>query len=127
MVTRISGLASGMDIDSIVKKLMTAESAPLNKLNQQKQLMEWKRDNYRQTSVKLVSFLQDKLDTLSKSSSLSAQKATTTGNTTSVSAIATPSASGSLEITVTSLATAARITSSAPLPKVMQQPLIGEM
>lgn len=117
MVTRISGLASGMDIDSIVKKLMTAESAPLNKLNQQKQLMEWKRDNYRQTSVKLVSFLQDKLDTLSKSSSLSAQKATTTGNTTSVSAVATPSASGSLEVTVTSLATAARITSSAPPTK----------
>jgi flagellar hook-associated protein 2 len=113
MVTRISGLASGMDIDAIVKKLMTAESAPLNKLNQQKQLMEWKRDNYRQTSVKLVSFLQDKLDTLSKSSSISAQKAKITGNTTSVSATATALASGSLEVKVTSLATAAKISSSS--------------
>ncbi|MCE3203673.1 flagellar filament capping protein FliD [Paenibacillus sonchi] len=115
MVTRISGLASGMDIDAMVKKLMTAESAPLNKLNQQKQLMEWKRDNYRETSVKLVSFLQDKLDALSKSSSISAQKATITGNTTAVSATATSVASGSLEVEVTSLATAARISSvSAP-------------
>lgn len=113
MVTRISGLASGIDIDAQVKKLMAAESVPLDKLNQQKQLVEWKRDNYRQTSVKLVSFLQDKLDMLSKSSSISAQKATLTGNTTSVSATATSSANGSLEVQVTSLATAARISSSS--------------
>lgn len=36
MVNRIGGLASGMDIDSIVKKLMNAERAPLNKLYQKK-------------------------------------------------------------------------------------------
>ncbi|MBW4081663.1 flagellar filament capping protein FliD [Paenibacillus sp. S150] len=113
MVTRITGLASGMDIDAMVKKLMTAESAPLNKLNQQKQLMEWKRENYRETSVKLVSFLQDKLDGLSKSSTISAQKATVTGNTSAVSAKATATASGSLEVRVTTLATAARVSSSA--------------
>ena len=34
MVTRVGGLASGMDIDSIVEKLMSAEKAPLNKLQQ---------------------------------------------------------------------------------------------
>ena len=113
MVTRITGLASGMDIDAMVKKLMTAESVPLNKLNQQKQLMEWKRENYRETSVKLVSFLQDKLDALSKSSSISAQKATVTGNTTAVSATASATATGSMQVMVTTLANAARVSSSA--------------
>lgn len=39
MVTRVGGLASGMDIDSIVEKLMSAEKAPLNKLYQQQQNM----------------------------------------------------------------------------------------
>ena len=37
MVMRIGGLASGMDIDSMVEKLMQAEKAPLNKLYQNKQ------------------------------------------------------------------------------------------
>ncbi len=44
---RITGLASGMDIDSIVAKLMKAERMPLDKLTQQKQTLEWQRDQYR--------------------------------------------------------------------------------
>ncbi|AGE23678.1 flagellar hook-associated protein II [Geobacillus sp. GHH01] len=44
---RISGLASGMDIDKIVSDLMKAERAPLDKLKQKKQLLEWQRDDYR--------------------------------------------------------------------------------
>ncbi|MCK7607477.1 flagellar hook-associated protein 2 [Geobacillus stearothermophilus] len=44
---RISGLASGMDIDQIVKDLMKVERMPLDKLKQKKQLLEWQRDDYR--------------------------------------------------------------------------------
>jgi flagellar hook-associated protein 2 len=44
---RIGGLASGMDIDQMVKELMTAERIPLDKLSQKKQYMEWQRDDYR--------------------------------------------------------------------------------
>lgn len=44
---RIGGLASGMDIDSIVEKLMVAERMPMDKLEQQKQIYEWQRDAYR--------------------------------------------------------------------------------
>lgn len=73
MTMRISGLASGMDIDSMVKKLMTAESIPLNKLNQQKQLTEWKRDGYRQVSTKLVTF-NEKLTNFSFSSAIDSKK-----------------------------------------------------
>ncbi|MEK5140701.1 MULTISPECIES: flagellar filament capping protein FliD [Paenibacillus] len=114
MVTRITGLASGMDIDSMVKKLMTAESAPLDKLNQQKQLMEWKRENYRETSVKLVTFSQE-LSKLGMSSSISAQKANVTGNTSAVSASVSSTASGVLDVKVASLATASSATSSAAI------------
>lgn len=73
MTMRISGLASGMDIDSMVKKLMTTESIPLNKLNQQKQLTEWKRDGYRQVSTKLVAF-NEKLTNFSLSSAIDSKK-----------------------------------------------------
>lgn len=36
MVNRIGGLASGMDIDALVAKLMQAEKSPLIKLQQKK-------------------------------------------------------------------------------------------
>lgn len=40
---RVFGFGSGMDIDSIVKEIMTAKRAPLDKLKQQKQTFEWQR------------------------------------------------------------------------------------
>ncbi|MDN4081865.1 flagellar filament capping protein FliD [Paenibacillus polymyxa] len=113
MVTRISGLASGMDIDAVVKKLMTAERVPLDKLTQQKQLMEWKRESYRESSTKIVSFLQDKLTTLSRTASMNPQKVTVTGNSDALTASASSSASGVLDISVTNLATAARSVSDS--------------
>lgn len=56
MVMRVGGLASGMDIDSIVEKLMSAERAPYNKLLQNKQKYEWQRDAYRDVNTKLKAF-----------------------------------------------------------------------
>ena len=58
MVTRITGLASGMDIDDIVSKLMQTERAPLDKLKQKKQTLEWQRDSYREVNTKIKE-LQD--------------------------------------------------------------------
>ncbi|WP_433744772.1 flagellar hook-associated protein 2 [Falsibacillus pallidus] len=53
---RISGLASGMDIDQMVKDLMKAEKMPLDKMNQKKQYMEWQRDDYREVNKSLFDF-----------------------------------------------------------------------
>ncbi|MBM7649375.1 flagellar hook-associated protein 2 [Bacillus ectoiniformans] len=53
---RIGGLASGMDIDSLVKDLMKAERIPLDKLSQKKQFMEWQRDDYREINKLLFDF-----------------------------------------------------------------------
>jgi flagellar hook-associated protein 2 len=55
-LNRISGLASGMDTDSLVKKLMTAESASLNKMKQNQQKYQWQSDGYRQWNSDLFSF-----------------------------------------------------------------------
>src|SRR4051794_22895448 len=44
---RISGLASGMNIDDIVTNLMKAERMPLDKIQQKKIHTEWQRDDYR--------------------------------------------------------------------------------
>jgi len=53
---RIGGLASGMDIDSIVGDLMKAERMPLDKLTQKKQILEWQRDDYREMNKLLTEF-----------------------------------------------------------------------
>lgn len=53
---RIGGLASGMDIDQIVKDLMRVERMPLDKLKQKKQAMEWQRDDYRSMNTLLLNF-----------------------------------------------------------------------
>lgn len=104
---RISGLASGMDIDSIVEKLMQAERIPLDKLEQQKQTYEWTRDAYRDVNTKLQTFdtyIRDNL--LLKSFHT---KAATSSNPDLVGVTATSSASGSISIDgVSQLAAAAR-------------------
>jgi len=56
---RIGGLASGMDIDTMVKDLMKAERIPLDKYKQQKQKLEWQRDDYRAINTLLLDFRSD--------------------------------------------------------------------
>lgn len=51
---RISGLASGIDVDSIVQKLMTAERIPLDKLKQKQQIFEWQEQQYRDLNAKVL-------------------------------------------------------------------------
>lgn len=104
---RIGGLASGMDIDSIVEQLMVVERTPLDKLEQQKQKYEWQRDAYRDVNTKLQAldtYIADNL--LLKTFNT---KTASTSNSTYVTVAATGSATGSLTIEgVSQLATAAR-------------------
>ncbi|MFE3577695.1 flagellar filament capping protein FliD [Lysinibacillus sp. NPDC059133] len=110
MVNRIGGLASGMDIDELVKKLMNAERAPLNKLLQSKQRYEWQRDAYRDVNKKLKTFdtyIADNLVLKSISS-----KTASSSNSNLVSVVATGKAAGTVSIEgVAQLAEAGRITS----------------
>ncbi|MEE3807513.1 flagellar filament capping protein FliD [Lysinibacillus fusiformis] len=96
-----------MDIDAIVKKLMNAEKAPLNKLYQKKQTYEWQRDAYRSVNTKLKTFDNYISDNLVLKNLIS--KTAASSNSNLVSATATGSAAGSLSIEgVSQLATAAR-------------------
>ncbi|WP_315793798.1 flagellar filament capping protein FliD [Paenibacillus sp. BIC5C1] len=106
---RISGLASGLDIDAMVKQLMTAEKAPLDKINQQKTQAEWKRDNYRTISTKLVSF-NEKLSNLNLSKNIDSKQAVVTGATGVLTATATGAAANSvLNVSVKNLASSSNV------------------
>lgn len=116
MPMRIGGLASGMDIDTVVKDLMKAHRKPLDKLNQKKQIYEWSREDYRTINSKLVDFKNNKLFKYGLDSTFQPKKAEVTGNTTAVSVQATNSATtGSMNIVVSQLATSATLTTTPTL------------
>jgi flagellar hook-associated protein 2 len=92
-MVRIGGLASGMDIDSLVADLMKAERMPLDKLKQNKQTLEWQRDGYREMNSLLFAFRNATFDM--KLSSNYRARATNSSNSDKVTATATSSASTS--------------------------------
>jgi len=65
---RITGLASGMDTETMIKDMMKAHRIPLDKIMQKKQYMEWQRDDYRSANKKLFDFRNLTNDTILRQS-----------------------------------------------------------
>ena len=112
MVMRVGGLASGMDIDALVEKLMKAERMPLDKTFQKKQTYEWQRDAYRGVNAKLKTFDSYLFDNMILSGKMN-QKTATSSNSDLVSVTAKGNASGNISIGgVSQLATSAQAVGS---------------
>jgi flagellar hook-associated protein 2 len=104
---RIGGLASGMDIDQIVKDLMKVERMPLDKLKQKKQILEWQRDDYRSMNALLQDLDNYIFNNLTLQSSM-LKKKVTSSNDSVVSATASASAANvATSIQVQQIATSA--------------------
>lgn len=85
---RLSGLSSGIDTESMIQKLMKAEMMRVDKVKQDRQLLEWKRDSYREIISSLKGFYSSYFDVLSPTnltspSAFSAYKTTYNGADTS--------------------------------------------
>lgn len=76
---RFSGMASGMDTENMVKQLMQAERMPLEKLEQQKIGLEWKRDAYRETNTSLLN-LRNKAFDMKLNNTYKAKEATSSND-----------------------------------------------
>jgi flagellar hook-associated protein 2 len=111
-MVRIGGLASGMDIDTLVGDLMKAERIPLNKLHQKKQTLEWQRDDYRSMNKLLANLDQFMFDGIFRQSTYT-KKTVTTSNESAVS-VRNISSTANLNssIQVNTLAEAAYMTSA---------------
>ncbi len=120
---RLSGLASGLDTDTIVESLMRVERLPLDRLYQKKQLAEWIRDDYRAITNMLIGFRNEFFDILKPSKDMRSasiyQKYTATSSHPQI-----VTASGGAGITaythtikVTQLASAAKGTSTSMVTK----------
>lgn len=69
---RITGIMSGLDVDSIVENLMRAERLPLDKLVQRRQIAEWKKEQYREINSKILDLRTSYFDNVRLSSNLKA-------------------------------------------------------
>lgn len=101
---RVGGLASGMDIDALVEKLMQAERVPLDRTFQQKQKYEWQRDAYRGINTKMSTMHTYMLDKMTMSTSLKPSVASSSND----KLVAVGSSGGSGQLTIESVSQLAK-------------------
>ncbi|MDM8534040.1 flagellar filament capping protein FliD [Clostridiaceae bacterium HSG29] len=65
--TRITGIASGMDTDNMIKDLMKAESAKKDKVEKEQIYEEWRKEEYQSISKMLREYKNNNFDVLSPS------------------------------------------------------------
>lgn len=114
---RIGGLATGMNVDEIVEKLMSAERMPLDRMEQDRTTLEWKRDGFRDINKTLLELDNMMLDM--KLSKTYQSKTVTSSMEGAVTATATSGAAdGVYKIKVDKLATAAMNVSTKKVDKI---------
>lgn len=111
---RISGLASGFDIDTMVKDLMRAERMPVEKLLQQRQIIEWQQEQFREINRSLFE-LRDKAFDLRLQSSFNTKKATSSNETAIGVTVSGAAGEGIYNIEVKQLASGAFRNSSSTI------------
>lgn len=72
---RLTGLASGLDTDQMIKDLMRVERFPLTKLEQQKQLEQWRQEAYREFTNALRGFKEKFFDITKQTSYMLSENA----------------------------------------------------
>lgn len=106
MVMRVGGLASGMNIDEIVMKMMTTHKAPVTKMSQQLQQLEWKRQDLRDINRQVLDFRNKTFDFM-LSTNFKQKIAQVSGNTSAVTAsIKGDVIDGPISVSITQMATA---------------------
>ena len=119
---RLSGLASGIDTDSMIEQLMAAHRAPVNRLEQQRTWTEWQRDAYREVNTLITNFRNYVFD-FKLVGNLSSRTAVVSGATDAVSVKSTSSAyTGTLTVEVKQLATAASNVSETDFANTAYEP-----
>lgn len=122
---RLTGMASGLDTDSMVEQLMRVERYKVDKVKQDKQVLEWKRDDYRGTIDLLNSFKNTFMDVLSSKDmrSSGSYKAFTVSSSDSAAVTAKANAdavAAAHSITVSQLAKAASAVGTSTVSSPLQ-------
>lgn len=66
MVLRVGGLASGLDTDTVVKQMLTADQNKIDKVKGQRDVLQWQQEIYRDFSSQIKTFQSKYFDVLNK-------------------------------------------------------------
>jgi flagellar hook-associated protein 2 len=111
-VTRITGMATGMDTESIVKKLMDVERIPLNRLKQKQQTQMWMIDSYRQWNSDLFAFRNTDLFNMKMSKTFNTFDVSSALPNAVTGTASTSAITGNYSLSIKQLAESATYTSS---------------
>lgn len=107
---RMTGLISGMDTEGMVKELIRASSGKVNKVKQEQQLLEWKKEAWQSLNTKIYNFYKNELAAFKSNATYNKKKATSS-NDAKVSVFAGSSAAnGSHSVSVKQIASSAYLT-----------------
>lgn len=110
MAIRLSGLTSGIDTESIVGALMSAQSLKKTKVENQKTKMEWTQTKWQELNKKLYSLYTDKISKLQLQSSYMTKKASVSDESVAKVTANTNAVNGSYTLEVQNIATAQYLT-----------------
>lgn len=100
MAIRMSGLASGLDTESIIRELMAAQRTKQKKLTDKQTTGQWVQDKWKSLNTKLYSFHTQELNTLRKQGTFLTRKVTSSNDikATATAGINAPKGAHRLEV-----------------------------
>lgn len=110
----ISGLASGINTDSIVSGLMAAADVPLVGLLQQRQVLQWREQQYQQVNQSLTA-LQSSASSLRLQSTFLTKSVVSSNSSVATGTATSLAAAGTYNLSVQQLAQGATVASSSSL------------
>ena len=111
MPIRMTGLTSGLDTESIVNALMSAQRTKQTKVENKKQKLEWKQEIWKGLNTKIYGFYKDSLSKMKYASNYSTKKAAVIDSTKLTATASTKAAAGSYKVEIKSIASAQYVTS----------------
>ena len=112
MPIRMTGLTSGLDTESIVNALMSAQRTKQTKVENKKQKLEWKQEIWKGLNTKIYGFYKDSLSKMKYSSNYATKKAAVSDSTKLTATAGTNAAAGSYKVEIKSIASAQYVTSA---------------
>lgn len=111
MGIRLTGINSGMDTDSIVQALMSAQSYKKTKIEAKKTKLEWKKDLWSELNTKIYNFYTNSLSKIKLQGTFKTKAATSSDNSKVTATATSTAAEGTYKVKVNSLASAQYVTS----------------
>lgn len=112
MPLRMTGMTSGLDIDSIVSALMEAQTTKKTKVENKKTKLEWTQNIWTSLNKKLYSFYTDSAGKMRFQSSYQTKKAASSDASILTATAQSSASSGSYTVKVNQLAAAQYVTSA---------------